>query len=224
VRPSNQKRLKKQNREGVMDSVNFDYDLQWQVSVLERGLSQLGQGIILLSKAGEVLFSTDVAKEMILKNDGLVIEGGLLKAVVEADNARLQTMREQTAQMRSANQAFKSFYIHRNEHKKPYLLIISKMSGFSNQAQDEGILIIIKDTHANAEFWQERLKTVFKLTNREADFVTLLTEGRNIKEIGMVMGIAEDTARQYLKSCFKKMEVNKQHELVCLALDSLRKR
>jgi DNA-binding NarL/FixJ family response regulator len=52
----------------------------------------------------------------------------------------------------------------------------------------------------------------------------LLTEGRNIKEISTVMSIAEDTARQYLKNCFKKMEVNKQHELVCLALDSLRKR
>lgn len=207
-----------------MDGSSVNQSLEWQVTILERGLSQLGQGIILLSEAGEVRFMTDVAKEMVLKKDGLDLVQGLLKAVVKADDVRLQAMREQAADTSVANQRFKSFYIHRNNQKKPYLLIISKMSADQPAADHGGILIIIKDTHANAEFWQERLKSAFKLTNREADFVVLLTEGRNIKEIGTVMGIAEDTARQYLKSCFKKMEVNKQHELVCLAMDSLRKR
>ena len=96
----------------------------------------------------------------------------------------------------------------------------------NKEVTDEGqsLLIIMKDTDANAEHGQERLKGNFGLTSREVDFAVLLTEGRDIKEISTVMSIAEDTARQYLKSCFKKMDVNKQHELVCLATDSLRKR
>lgn len=209
----------------IMQHHQFEHDLKRRVSVLEQGLSQLGQGIILLSRRGQVLFITDVADEMVRKHDGLMIKDGILTGVLEQDDSRLQQMREVALRSTTQKQTYKSFYIHRNSQQKPYLLLISKMElGTSSTEIDEGVLIIIKDTHANAEYWQERLKSIFGLTNREADFVVLLTEGRNIKEISTVMSIAEDTARQYLKNCFKKMEVNKQHELVCLALDSLRKR
>lgn len=202
----------------------LEHDLKKRVSVLEVALSQLGQGIILLSKQGQVLFQTDVASEIVQKGDGLTIKNGSLAGVLKADDERLQAMREEAALSSSEDQNYKSFYIHRSGQKKPYLLLMSKMDLDVNVAESTGVLIIIKDTHANAAYWQERLKAAFGLTNREADFVALLTEGRNIKEISIVMGIAEDTARQYLKNCFKKMEVNKQHELVCLAMDSLRKR
>lgn len=206
-----------------MKNNKFEHDLQKRVSVLEKALTQLGQGIILLSEQGQVLFVTEVANQMIQKGDGLSIENGILKGELTADNQRLQHMREQALASSESNH-YKSFYIHRNTQEKPYLLLISKMNLGVDTSESSGVLIIIKDTHANVEYWQERLKTVFGLTNREADFVVLLTEGRNIKEISDVMSIAEDTARQYLKNCFKKMEVNKQHELVCLAMDSLRKR
>lgn len=209
----------------IMQHHQFEHDLKRRVSVLEQGLSQLGQGIILLSRRGQVLFITDVADEMVRNHDGLIVKDGILTGVLEQDDGRLQQMREVALLASAQEQSYKSFYIHRNNQQKPYLLLISKMElGPSSTEIDEGVLIIIKDTHANAEYWQERLKSIFGLTNREADFVVLLTEGRNIKEISTVMSIAEDTARQYLKNCFKKMEVNKQHELVCLALDSLRKR
>ncbi len=206
----------------MVQETNFEHDLQEHVNVLERALSQLGQGIILLSKHGKVLFITDVANQMVQRNDGLAIKGDVLTGVLKADDERLSVMRQQALAL--DDQSYKSFYIHRDGQQKPYLLLISKMTLADDDDKSDGVLIIIKDTHANAEHWQERLKTVFGLTKREADFVVLLTEGRNIKEISLVMEIAEDTARQYLKNCFKKMEVNKQHELVCLAMDSLRKR
>ena len=203
----------------------FEHDLKRRVSVLEQGLSQLGQGIILLSKLGHVLFVTDVAESMLQQHDGLTIMDGVLVGILPQDDERLQLMKTATLKESTQEQTYKSFYIHRSNQKKPYLLLISKMSlGSEHEENDEAILIIIKDTHANAAYWQVRLRRIFRLTKREADFVVLLTEGRNIKEISIVMSIAEDTARQYLKNCFKKMEVNKQHELVCLALDSVRKR
>jgi DNA-binding CsgD family transcriptional regulator len=203
----------------------FDRDLHARVSVLERGLSQLGQGIILLSRSGNIIFSTDVANEMLQKEDGLSIKDGRLVGVIEQDNERLQKMREIVLQDADEEQNYLNFFVHRLNQHKPYLLLMSKMDHRANSAGvGDCVLIIVKDTHANTAFWQERLKNLFGLTNREADFAVYLTEGRNIKEISLVMDIAEDTSRQYLKNCFKKMEVNKQHELVCLALDSLRKR
>ncbi len=194
------------------------------VQVLEQALSHLGQGIILLSTSGEMLFMTDVAQDMIDKNDGLAIVESKLIALQAQDNQRLQSMLMNVVEDTSSE--YKYFYIHRKDSVRPYWLMVSKLVVLHGETapNDESLLIVIKDVQANNSHWQERLKSTYKLTNREASFVVLLTEGRNIKEIGLVMGIAEDTTRQYLKNCFKKMDVNKQHELVCLALDCFRNR
>lgn len=208
-----------------MQQYQLEKPLEWRVKVLEHGLNQLGQGVILLSAQGKVLFLSDVAKNMILKNDGLILNDDVLSAVHVQDNERLQYMLSFTMANTIPVASFYNFYIHRKENIKPYLLLISKFPfeiDFERNA--ECALILIKDMHANTLFWLDRLKNKYHLTNKEANFAALLTEGRNIKEISLVMNIAEDTARQYLKNCFKKMSVQKQHELVGKALDCSRKR
>jgi DNA-binding CsgD family transcriptional regulator len=201
-------------------------DLAWRVNILEQSLSQLGQGIILLSKLGHILYVTELAQNALLQNDGISVQNDKLVAVLEPDNTRLQDILKFTNIDAPDCSSYKNLYIHRKQDIRPYLLLISKMqfdASGDNQA-DDGILILIKDTHANTIYWQERLKCKYGLTKREASFAVLLTEGRNVIEISVVMDISEDTTRQYLKSCFKKMGVQKQHELVCLALDCSRKR
>lgn len=207
-------------------NLGLENNLAWRVNVLEHGLGQLGQGIILLSKQCKVLFVTEVAKDALIKNDGISLHNDQLVALMEQDNTRLQALLALTSDTNLTHSAYKNLYIHRKDDIRPYLLLISKMqfeATGTNHASD-GILILIKDTHANTIYWQERLKSKYRLTKREAAFTVLLSEGRNVKEISTVMAISEDTARQYLKSCFKKMAVQKQHELVCLALDCSRKR
>ncbi len=220
----------------IMKNYQLNQHLECRIEVLEQALSQLGQGILLLSKFGDVLFATNVAQKMIDQNDGLAVCEGKLVADLPQDSERLKSMLAGVAAESVQDKNYKNFYIHRKDSVRPYLLFISKMGMASkedsisevNASQDksseDNILIVIKDIQANTSHWLDRLKAKYGLTNREADFAVLLTEGRSIKEIGMVMDIAEDTARQYLKNCFKKMEVQKQHELVCLALDYSRKR
>ncbi len=208
-----------------MQNYQPEKQLEQRVKVLEHGLSQLGQGVMLLSNQGKVMFLTEVAKSIVLKNDGLTLQDDVLSAVLAQDNERLQNMLSLTVAATSPDIVYNNFYIHRKENLKPYLLFISKIQfDVDAESNDEGVLIIIKDTHANTLYWLERLKSKYRLTNREADFAVLLTQGRNIKEISVVMNIVEETARQYLKNCFKKMAVQKQHELVRLALDCSRKR
>jgi DNA-binding CsgD family transcriptional regulator len=196
-------------------------DYIWHSHVLEQALSHLGQGIIVLSNTGNVLFMTDVAKRMINQQDGLKLENNHLVAESQADNERLQAMLT-TVLADTKQSGYQQFYIHRQQSHRPYLIQISIIH--EPELQETSILMVLKDTHANTLYWQARLKKQHQLTNREADFVVLMTEGRSVKEIGQVMDIAEDTARQYLKNCFKKMGVQKQHEMVCLALDYARKR
>lgn len=205
----------------------LEQTLESRISVLEQALSRLGQGILLLSKLGEVQFTTQVAQQMIEQNDGLSLHQGKLVAHLNQDNIRLQSMLVNIMQEDASDKNYQNFYIHRKENLRPYLLFISRIHIDNDKSplnNEESILIVIRDLQANTSYWVQRLKTHFNLTNREADFTVLLTEGRSISEISEVMNIAEETTRQYLKNCFKKMEVQKQHELVCLALDYSRKR
>ena len=199
---------------------------RWRENALEQALIQLGQGIIMLSDLGEVMFMTNVAELMLKSNDGLAILDNKLIATNQQDNQRLKAILHETLTDELPANCYKSLYLHRTSQSRPFLLLVSKVKFEveTDKNADSGILIIIKDTHANNIYWLERLKQQYRLTNREADFAVLLTEGRSIKEISLVMEIAEETARQYLKNCFKKMDVQKQHELVCLALDYSRKR
>ncbi len=196
-------------------------DFIWHSHVLEQALSHLGQGIIVLSKAGNVLFMTDVAKQMISQQDGLKLQDNQLVAENQADNERLQTMLINVV-TDTKKSGYQNLYIHRQQSHRPYLIQISIIQ--EPELQETSILMVLKDTHANTLHWQARLKAQYQLTNREADFVVLMTEGRSVKEIGQVMDIVEGTARQYLKNCFKKMQVQKQHEMVRLAMDCVRKR
>lgn len=203
----------------------LDKIIVWKASILEQSLSRLGQGIILLSNKSKVLFLSELAKDSLLKNDGLVLHQDELVALNELDNERLQELIALTICDNLSSKTYTNIYIRRKENLKPYLLLINKIQlGTNAETFEEVILILINDTHANAIHWHERLRSKYNLTKREAILTVLLTEGRTIKEISVVMDIAEATSRQYLKNCYKKMKVQRQHEMVCLALDSFRKR
>jgi DNA-binding CsgD family transcriptional regulator len=197
------------------------YHLLWRVSVLEQALSQLGQGIIMLSAAGEIIFATREAENILAHRDGLSRQENRLAACLPQDHERLQEVLSGFGDNHQ-DKTYKGFYIHRNNQRRPYLLYASAIS--LAETQETGIMLIVKDMQANMMHWLERLKVRYGLTNREAEIATLLSEGRSAHEIGQVMEIAEDTVRQYLKNCYRKMGVQKQHELVSLALDSSRRR
>jgi DNA-binding CsgD family transcriptional regulator len=202
----------------------LENNLELRVNILEHSLSKLGQCIALLSSDGNILFLSDNAKEIINNNDGLMMKDATLLALLPQDNERLQGTLFQLLAANSNSSAYNSIYIHRKSNKKPYQLLFSKIELGDMPDDDECIMVIIKDTDANNSHWVERLKNKFLLTCREAELAVFLTEGRSINEISEVMDICQETTRQYVKNCFKKMGVQKQHELVCVTMSYARKR
>lgn len=203
-------------------------DLQWRLLVLEQGLSQLGQAILLLSSRGEVVFSSSAAACILAENDGLGIIEKNLVAAYEADNKRLlETIQLAFEKDATPEQFVKhTLHIHRPSNKQPYHLRIMQLPKCSPLDRRVGheVMVILRDLDANYSGWCKRLKEQFNLTPRECECTILLTEGRDLKEIADRMNLRHETMRQHLKSIFKKMNVQKQHELVSLALDYRRKR
>lgn len=91
-------------------------------------------------------------------------------------------------------------------------------------ARDE-LLTAIRAVHAGrrhipgsvAEKLAEHLGSE-KLTERELQVLREIAVGKRNKEIGAVLGIAEDTVKMHVKNVLEKLEVNDRTEAVTVAL------
>lgn len=206
----------------MMEDMNAN--VQWQTKLLEQGIAQLGQAMMIVSCRGEVVFSSKAAEKILSSQLGLTVELGHLKADLAPDNTRLQDAIHAAIQDAEAvNNA--GIYIHRDGCVRPLYMTITKMpKSEEERRQGHHALILIKDLNLNQTFWADRLKEEYKLSAREMQCVTLLSEGRELKDVAELMGIGIETVRQYMKNIYKKMGVHKQHELVSLALEYRRNR
>lgn len=200
-------------------------DDSWRIKMLEQGLAHLGQALIIVSSRSEVLFASSAAEVLLKNQHGLRVVNQQLTADLVPDNTRLQNTIKTAIDANHLQDNSISIYIHRNQHPRPYYLSISRMQKQEDERRDgHSVLILIKDLSLNYEFWTDRLSAEFNLSRREVECVVLLTERRSTKEVSEVMGISTETVRQYIKNVFKKMDVQKQHELVSLALEYRRNR
>ncbi len=202
-----------------------NHDNSWRVNMLEQGLAHLGQALVIVSSRAEVLFASNAAEILLKNQNGLAVINQQLTAELPPDNVRLQNAINTAIDAQHTQDNSMSIYIHRNQHPRPYYLSISRMQKQADERRDgHSVMILIKDLSLNYEFWTERLSAEFGLSRREVECVVLLTERRSTKEVSEVMGISTETVRQYIKNVFKKMDVQKQHELVSLALEYRRNR
>ncbi len=208
-----------------MDSTQSNQDMSWRIKMLEQGLAHLGQALIIVSSRAEVLFASHAAQKLLDKKNGLRVVNQQLAAELMPDNVRLQDAIRAAIDTQYSQHNAISIYIHRTQHPRPYYLSICRMHKQEDERRDgHTVLILVKDLSLNYEYWTERLSAEFNLSRREVECVVLLTERRSSKEVSEVMGISTETVRQYIKNVFKKMDVQKQHELVSLALEYRRNR
>ncbi|PPC86638.1 MAG: helix-turn-helix transcriptional regulator [Methylotenera sp.] len=202
-----------------------NHDNSWRIKMLEQGLAHLGQALVIVSSRAEVLFASHAAEILLKNQNGLAVINQQLTAELPLDNVRLQNAINTAIDAQHTQDNSISIYIHRNQHPRPYYLSISRMQKQDDERRDgHSVMILIKDLSLNYEFWTERLSAEFGLSRREVECVVLLTERRSAKEVSEVMNISTETVRQYIKNVFKKMDVQKQHELVSLALEYRRNR
>lgn len=197
----------------------------WREKILEQGLAQLGQAMLIVSGRAEVLFASMAAEQLLANQNGLKVVDNHLLAELTPDNVRLQKAIVSVISSKNLQQNTISLYIHRKQQPRPYHLSVSRMTRQINERRDGySALILIKDLNLNYDHWSDRLKEEFHLSPREIECVVLLTERRDVLEIAEVMEVCVETVRQYVKNAFKKMDVQKQHELVSLALEYRRNR
>ena len=210
----------------VPDNISDEHAKQdWHLKILKQGFMQLGQALVIVTNRGLIEFVSAAANKFLETKSGLSIDHNHLVAELVPDNLRLQNAIDTVIDVKTTRDHSVGIYIHRTQHPKPYYLTVSRMPKQPDDRRDgHNALILIKDLEQNYESWASRLKEEFALSPREIECVVLLTERRDVSEVAQVMNVCIETIRQYIKSTFKKMDVQKQHELVSLALEYRRNR
>jgi DNA-binding CsgD family transcriptional regulator len=104
------------------------------------------------------------------------------------------------------------------EGKSPLMLRIQRLGGNLPDFFANAIGVILLDDPDNDKVASpEMLRTVFKLTPKEADIVNKLCQGMSLREIADCSSMSYETVRTHLKFAFSKTKTNRQSELVALA-------
>ena len=191
---------------------------------LEQALDSLNQALIILNDRRQFVYMTAHAAGILAENDGLIARNGALSASLNSDDLQLRSCLDVLCSAEGVSK--KELRIHRPSGKRPYKLHINALQAAANPtyANPGGALVIIQDSHANHEAWFDRLRERYNLTPRECECTVLLAEGNTMAEVAEQIEISMQTLRQHLKHAFQKSATHKQHELVGVALQALRKR
>jgi DNA-binding CsgD family transcriptional regulator len=77
-------------------------------------------------------------------------------------------------------------------------------------------MLVLIDLDGPAADISTELRSGWGLTPREAELAMLLGEGRRLDQAAALLGITEQTARHHLKAIFRRMEIDRQTDLVRL--------
>lgn len=194
---------------------------------LELALDSLGQALIVLRRDGKMDYISPHAARILAEEDGLLNTEEILRASLKEDDRELSETLATLFRHRKPGAASKlEVNIRRPSGKLAYKLRINVLceTGPVGAITAESAMVTIQDAHANYQAWYGRLQAHFQLTPRECECTMLLTEGYSMAEIANRMNISMQTLRQHLKHAFNKTGTHKQHELVGIVLQLLRKR
>jgi DNA-binding CsgD family transcriptional regulator len=197
--------------ERALDSRGLD------VSTLEQGLGGDGaQHHCLVDAAGHVAHASPGFAAMARRNGALDIVGGRVVAARNADRAALDGM---LAAMLAGNLvAPPPLRIAPVTPGKGVLLRAVRL----NEARSlfdrirPRVLLLATDLDAPARGVEAALRAGWGLTAREAELCQLLGEGHPLAAAAARMGVTEQTARTHLKNAFRRLEIERQTDLVRL--------
>lgn len=174
-------------------------------------------GVIALGHKGEIRRCNGAARTIIGAGDGLLCEGGMLKASRPIDDRALQAL------IGSALRDFPAgtggnVAIGRKASVRPYSLTVTPipvLGEFAALAGDR-VLVLLSDPDRVPARQSEILRRHYGLTRKQADLTLLLAAGRPLAECAEALGIAEKTARRHLATIFARTGLHRQVDLVRL--------
>lgn len=184
---------------------------RWAQQLCEASLNQLTIGFIIVDTAGRIVFANAKAEALLQLGTTIVLRNSRLAACATSDSDRLQTVINKLAvsggheiiAMRNVPATSLTLYLSGNLDTNSFLSV-----------SKSAVTIFIVDSMSNFTEAVNRLKQVWGLSSKEAQFAELILKGFSIKESAEALQITFETARWYCKQVMQKVGVSRQSQLV----------
>jgi len=184
---------------------------------LSMGLDQLGVGVAIVDRDGEVIEMSMVAERILARKDGL-LHNRRLRAAWAGDDRRLQDMIQKLGGADGHNRPRAISLWRPSGRPRLEILIDSLRAG--GRPSGAGAVVYMRDRDAASSLAPHALQGLFGLTEAEAHVCVRLAEGLTPHMICETTGISYNTVRAHLRSVFAKCEVESQAELMRLIINS----
>lgn len=195
-------------------------------------LDAVRDGVVIIDHQGRIRHANAEARRILAVGDGLVSRAGALHAVRPGDDRMLQQLVRRTLELGVATRTRRpqepAALLHAAGHvvkvvraRRPRPLFVAAApsagrSGLLDGDAGEAAVLLLRDPEQVDASRVESLCILFGLTRREAELAEAIAAGAALSQAAGDLGIAEGTARQYLKGVFAKTGTHRQAELVAL--------
>lgn len=194
-------------------------NLELEYNLLSHALNQVSNPLLLVNKKGKILYVNQPAEEIIKKQSAITIRNDHLTFVPQKENKKLLQLIYSAAQesKESSIQQGGSM-VYTDPINNIYLsLLISPVNPDKanlDTTSHETALILLNSNDQQQTVSPELLKSLYKLTQAESRLTIELCKGFSLDEIADRFSLSKNTLRTQLRSCFNKVGVSRQSELI----------
>lgn len=197
-------------RQNMLANIRQRRQLRSQFSAIEKWLPW---GLLIVNAKSEVIFASRRAKSALKEGCGLMTMSGVFhadRACVDRGLRELIRLKITGAVPASESSAPNVIGVPDRNGRTRYAI---RILPFDDQKGGGLALIAIVDLTMQFQIERSAAATVFRLSDREAEFAELFSAGLRVNDIAGRMRVAVNTARVHLRNVLKKTGCGSQIEL-----------
>jgi DNA-binding CsgD family transcriptional regulator len=193
--------------------------LESRVSDISEVIEAIRHGIVIVGPKRGVVHLNSVAEQILKLGDGLCIRDGSIAATRASINEQVQgSVTRALVGQRSGARIGDSFACARPSGKRPYIIHVLPLAATSGDPSTAKALVMIINPEQEPEPPKMLIRSLFGLTDAEADVAVRVMRGDGLKPIATDLALSRATVNTHLQHIFDKTDTHRQAELVRLLL------
>ena len=175
-------------------------------------------GVVHLDRRGRIVEANDLAWALLRARDGLRDEDGLLRAMLPAEDARLQRLLVEALPVLGGTGAGRSMLVRRSKARFRLTVHVHPVAETKEGPHGTrlGALVILVDPARRSRLDPDRVGPALGLTPSESRVAALLAQGSSIDTVAAEMGRSRTTVKWHVKHIYAKHGLTRQAELAHL--------
>ena len=194
-------------------------------TMLDRTVSQLALGTIILDEQRRVLQCNAIAERILARHDGISCKEQQIQLSHNSEARRFRQLLSDALEVyhEARPQIVQAMALPRSHMLLPLNIVVRslpKISYVDGQA-NPAVAIFLSDPENKSQTSAELLGQLYGLTPAESRLAMALADGLSLEEASNTLHISRNTARAHLRAIFSKTGVTQQTMLVSLLLKSV---